>query len=953
MRTPRLVAVLALLTLAALGAWASNTGATDAEARRELARMAVLSHGRPMPIDTFARLAVYELSGRRGVGREAARDWLARHLLDPSSTRRDPVFLVNHPDTLAALGLPGRGRGRYSYEELAPGLARLKEAAAAVDAGAQGPRDLVEAEILRLHDAVSLYEALGRALDFARPDPELAVESADAARELGPAGAGPFSLLEWSRAREGADPTAPRLSRSAQDAAVFRWLGRGWANPLRVIPAASPDGDWWSPESALLQGRGAEALALELGRAVEAWRGGDAAGAARSLRAFNALVARSPSVPRAPGLEILYNGSRPFLVSGLLAFVACLVAGVAGRLGLRRAVAELPLVLAFAVHSGALALRIVLTGRPPVTSLYTSFLFVAWVMLAVALFAGRRRADPSRADPSRTDPSRTDPSVRLLGSLGALLLIWLSSAFSAEGDQLGVLQAVLDSSFWLSTHVVAITVGYGFSLAAGLLGHAYLISAIARPFDETSQRRLERLLGLALMLALLFTVLGTMLGGIWADKSWGRFWGWDPKENGALLIVLWIAILQHARLGRMIEARGLAAGSVLLVVVVMFSWIGVNLLGTGLHSYGWTDSGALVALLGGGGEALVASLLWAAARSRQAPAPGVRTARVRSLRRETADTVTVSLKLGAGKRVAPRPGSYLTLLPRIGGVTYRRAYSISGASGTGDRLDITVKEIPGGVVSPWLARELKPGSRLRIAGPSGDFGIDGGIRRAAVFVAAGSGIAPLLPMAEDYLRRGGPRLILLYGSRCGADIIFRERLERLREAWPAFELRHVLDEPEEGWGGRRGKITGALVLAEIERPLEATYYLCGPESMVDEVRGALLGAGVDAGSVHEERFAPGAGLKERLGSRGGVVRLRSSARELRAAPGQSILEAALRAGVSMPHGCVAGRCRECAVRLLEGDVGMEEPNALSATERSGGVVLACVAYPRGTVEIDA
>ena len=80
-----------------------------------------------------------------------------------------------------------------------------------------------------------------------------------------------------------------------------------------------------------------------------------------------------------------------------------------------------------------------------------------------------------------------------------------------------------------------------------------------------------------------------MLGGIWADQSWGRFWGWDPKENGALLIVLWCAILFHARMGKLIGPFGLAAGSALLIIVVMMAWFGINLLGVGLHSYGFID----------------------------------------------------------------------------------------------------------------------------------------------------------------------------------------------------------------------------------------------------------------------------------------------------------------------------------------------------------------------------
>jgi ABC-type Na+ efflux pump permease subunit len=95
--------------------------------------------------------------------------------------------------------------------------------------------------------------------------------------------------------------------------------------------------------------------------------------------------------------------------------------------------------------------------------------------------------------------------------------------------------------------------------------------------------------------SIFFSFIGTVLGGLWADDSWGRFWGWDPKENGALMIVLWNAIVLHALWGGMIKARGLAVLSVGGNIVTAWSWFGVNELGVGLHSYGFTE-GVLLAL---------------------------------------------------------------------------------------------------------------------------------------------------------------------------------------------------------------------------------------------------------------------------------------------------------------------------------------------------------------------
>ena len=157
---------------------------------------------------------------------------------------------------------------------------------------------------------------------------------------------------------------------------------------------------------------------------------------------------------------------------------------------------------------------------------------------------------------------------------------------------MSMLIAVLNTNFWLATHVLCITAGYGFGMVAGIIAHVYLIMrCLSRDADKTRQV-LRGGYGTALI-ALLFTSLGTILGGIWADQSWGRFWGWDPKENGALLICLWLIWLLHGRISGRFNERGFAVGLAMLNVVVALSWLGVNLLATGLHSYGFTDKAAL------------------------------------------------------------------------------------------------------------------------------------------------------------------------------------------------------------------------------------------------------------------------------------------------------------------------------------------------------------------------
>ncbi|MBL8994298.1 MAG: cytochrome c biogenesis protein CcsA, partial [Spirochaetia bacterium] len=158
-----------------------------------------------------------------------------------------------------------------------------------------------------------------------------------------------------------------------------------------------------------------------------------------------------------------------------------------------------------------------------------------------------------------------------------------------EGDTLRVLVAVLDSNFWLSTHVIAINLGYAGVVFSGVVGHVYFVLALRKGTDPERLKEVFKLTYGVQAFGLLFSFTGTMLGGVWADQSWGRFWGWDPKENGALLIVLWGAILFHARFAGWIRDIGFAAGSVIGIMVVMMAWFGINLLGVGLHSYGFTE----------------------------------------------------------------------------------------------------------------------------------------------------------------------------------------------------------------------------------------------------------------------------------------------------------------------------------------------------------------------------
>ena len=153
--------------------------------------------------------------------------------------------------------------------------------------------------------------------------------------------------------------------------------------------------------------------------------------------------------------------------------------------------------------------------RPPVSTLYESVIFVAFVVILFAIIL---------------EYFRRDGLGIFVGTVSGSIFHYIGFGYSADGDTLGMLVAVLNSNFWLATHVTTITMGYGASLVAGFIGHLYLVQAIRQPENKSSLKSLfNNLFGITLI-ALFFTLFGTILGGIWADQSWGRFWGWDPKR---------------------------------------------------------------------------------------------------------------------------------------------------------------------------------------------------------------------------------------------------------------------------------------------------------------------------------------------------------------------------------------------------------------------------------------
>ena len=323
----------------------------------------------------------------------------------------------------------------------------------------------------------------------------------------------------------------------------------------------------------------------------------------RAVTKLHSVVAQSRAKDLAPGkvrFESYFNHVAPSVKAIPLYFLGLLIGmfGLFPRNGWAKWLAFGLLLVALLYHTWAIGARIYISGRPPVTNLYSSAIFVAYLGAVLGLiFEAVFRVGLGNI------------VAGVCGPFGLLIAYTLSTSVAEHaGDNMNVMQAVLDTQFWLATHVLTVAAGYFATNVAGFLGIGAVICALVtwlyrpRPgfvptptsHSVTSATQafhnvFKMTIYASICLGIFFSFVGTVLGGLWADDSWGRFWGWDPKENGALMIVLWNALVLHARWAGLVRERGLAVLAIAGNLFLGWSWFGVNELGVGLHSYGFTE----------------------------------------------------------------------------------------------------------------------------------------------------------------------------------------------------------------------------------------------------------------------------------------------------------------------------------------------------------------------------
>ena len=543
---------------------------------REFGSVPVADNGRIKPLDTFARGQLIVLNGRATFEDEDGKTHSAtRWYLDMMSTNvfkwqgpalRHKVFRIENMDVLSRLHLEQRIKEhwRYAISDFAHSIADVKaiqeEARQIAKKVPAKERSLYQAKLVELASHLNLWMAIAT---WHSP------------------GVIPGHGEHWAS-----------LGEAVEAAMAGGQLDRDRLNPLAAHILDRVLGNFAEGDKATDRDKAAD----RFNDAVKVYHD-----------AFNAQM---PAVTSTVRLEAYFNELAPFIVCAY-AYGFIFVLAVLSWLGwfdtLNRG-AFWSMVLVALLHTWALGMRIYILQRPPVINLYSAAVFIGWGCVVTCLIFEYFY--------------RNSIALAVGAATGGMSLIVAHFLSLESSDTMEMMRAVLDTNFWLATHVTCVTFGYVAVFVAGCMGITYVAAMVVsallarvadggngelrrflespesrlgargfftRFFDTDASSEMGKMIYGVVCFGMFLSFTGTVLGGLWADYSWGRFWGWDPKENGALLIVIWCALILHARWGGMVKQRGMALLAVLGNIVFSWSMFGTNLLGIGLHSYGFME----------------------------------------------------------------------------------------------------------------------------------------------------------------------------------------------------------------------------------------------------------------------------------------------------------------------------------------------------------------------------
>lgn len=552
---------------------------------QRFSKIPVLAGGRVKPLDSVARMALFSIHGKQSLSISGERwspiRWLIEVLANPKKADEQKIFLIQNPEVLGILRKTAEEK-YFSFSEIQPFLDPITSYADSASATESTLRSHFQKDILNLRDRLWLYHCLKSSIQ--------AEDTEDGLQELHQFESCIVPGMKVAKQQQqdaliSKIPDDPALKELLYFVNRYHELAkitsfRVLPPPLSVIPSSESQSEDWATVGegllARIKTNALHPLILQWFHLILDFRNSDPIKFSEHLNVLESFFyTQYSSVMRHCVNEYHFNRLELFYVAMILYLFAFLVGLLAWMFWTQelQSTAFWLLVLALLIHSVGLVARMMLQGRPPITNLYSSAVYIGWASVLLGIFLEKIHKNGLGS---------------LVSSLIGFSTLIIAHHLSFSGDTMEMMRAVLDSNFWLSTHVVCVTTGYSSTFVAGFLAvMAILKERFSKSFSI--ENHIAQMVYGVICFSLLFSFVGTVLGGIWADQSWGRFWGWDPKENGALLIVLWNVIILHARLGKYIHNRGLFVMAVFGNVVTSWSWFGVNMLGVGLHSYGFMD----------------------------------------------------------------------------------------------------------------------------------------------------------------------------------------------------------------------------------------------------------------------------------------------------------------------------------------------------------------------------
>ncbi len=584
------------------------------ESYHSLEILPVLHEGRIKPLDSYARVLLKSISNKESINDQSAGYWLIELLLDPKKDYRNKIFYIHNPEVQQILELSSQPRPYYSFKDIIPGIKKNINLITQLQNAPINSLTLAEEQLVTLYKNIVTYFDISRSwslflpqanhvdLNTILPNNNIKTDHISYYELL------PFKHIIAQNVVAIYNSNNLNNSNNAQvllkTAKIIKETESDRINTsLKLIPSQlEKNTDWIAPWEIIASGKGTPDTAIYLSliqnivfnfydKDYEQMLNNSNKLEKKALQLISSSVTSekidSYKQQNILYTEYLYNKYKLFNKSAFFYFLAlvtsvCLLLNPSqNKLKIKTLhyVCTISFFTALLFHLIGLVMRVFILQRPPVANLYESILFVSFITALLAQFI---------------EIYRKDKIGVLLGSSICCILQFIAGSYAASGDSLGILIAVLNNNFWLGTHVIAITIGYACCLILSALAHSYLFyTCLTTEIVVNNTKKLKVLLKYILafgLLSLFFTLLGTILGGIWADQSWGRFWGWDPKENGALLICLWLITLLHGRISGHLRDTVFVAFAALTSIIVAIAWFGVNLLSTGLHSYGFTEN---------------------------------------------------------------------------------------------------------------------------------------------------------------------------------------------------------------------------------------------------------------------------------------------------------------------------------------------------------------------------